>query len=265
MRAAAHATSAGCRSSCAARSTARRRSPRALVDTERGARSRSTTRRSSRSCRRRWRACSTPGSTEPPALRWALLGGAPIPPALLERAAAARVPVAPTYGLTEACSQVDDDGVPLFCTRVELAADGEILVGGPTVAPAAATLCTPATSARSTPTGACGSPAARPTRSSPAARTSRPPRSRRSSRPTRPSPRPRSRRARPRVGRGGRRRSSSCATAPRPTRPSSARTQRRLAPFKVPKAIALQTDPLPRTASGKLLRKPQPANRGQTP
>jgi o-succinylbenzoate---CoA ligase len=76
------------------------------------------------------------GLREPPALRWALLGGAPIPPGLLERAAAAGVPVAPTYGLTEACSQVTTHGVPLFCTRVRLAEDGEVLVSGPTVAPA---------------------------------------------------------------------------------------------------------------------------------
>lgn len=73
------------------------------------------------------------GLAEPPALRWALLGGAPIPAALLQRARAAKVPVAPTYGLSEACSQVATAGVPLFCTRVELDADGEILVSGPTV------------------------------------------------------------------------------------------------------------------------------------
>jgi O-succinylbenzoic acid--CoA ligase len=78
------------------------------------------------------------GLEDPPALRWALLGGAPIPPPLLDRARAARVPVAPTYGLTEACSQVTTNGAPLFCTRVELAPDGEVLVGGPTVAPGAA-------------------------------------------------------------------------------------------------------------------------------
>lgn len=75
------------------------------------------------------------GLTRPPALRWALLGGAPLPPALLARAAAAGVPVAPTYGLTEACSQVATAGVPLFCTRVELEEDGEIVVSGPTVSP----------------------------------------------------------------------------------------------------------------------------------
>jgi O-succinylbenzoic acid--CoA ligase len=75
------------------------------------------------------------GLERPPALRWALLGGAPLPPALIERAQGAGVPVAPTYGLTEACSQVATDGVPLFCTRVELEPDGEILVSGPTVSP----------------------------------------------------------------------------------------------------------------------------------
>lgn len=75
------------------------------------------------------------GLTNPPALRWALLGGAPLPPALLQRAADAGVPVAPTYGLTEACSQVATAGVPLFCTRVDLEDDGEIVVSGPTVSP----------------------------------------------------------------------------------------------------------------------------------
>jgi O-succinylbenzoic acid--CoA ligase len=80
------------------------------------------------------------GLRRPPALRWALLGGAPLPPALLARAAEAGVPVAPTYGLTEACSQVATAGVPLFCTRVALdGPDGEILVSGPTVSPDAVT------------------------------------------------------------------------------------------------------------------------------
>jgi O-succinylbenzoic acid--CoA ligase len=77
------------------------------------------------------------GLREPPALRWALLGGAPVTPALLGRAAAHGVPVAPTYGLTESCSQVTTLGAPLFCTTVRLADDGEILVSGPTVAPSA--------------------------------------------------------------------------------------------------------------------------------
>ena len=77
------------------------------------------------------------GLGDPPALRWALLGGAPLPPALLQRAREARVPVAPTYGLTEACSQVTTLGAPLFCTRIDLAVDGEVLVSGPTVAPGA--------------------------------------------------------------------------------------------------------------------------------
>jgi len=77
------------------------------------------------------------GLREPPVLRWALLGGAAIDDDLLARAAAAGVPVAPTYGMTEACSQVATLGHPLFCTRVEIARDGEVLVSGPTVAPGA--------------------------------------------------------------------------------------------------------------------------------
>jgi O-succinylbenzoic acid--CoA ligase len=77
------------------------------------------------------------GLRNPRSLRWALLGGAPVTPALLGRAAAHGVPVAPTYGLTEACSQVTTLGVPLFCTGVRLADDGEILVSGPTVSPGA--------------------------------------------------------------------------------------------------------------------------------
>ena len=44
--------------------------------------------------------------TPPPRLRAVLLGGAQAPVRLLERAAARRVPVIVTYGLTETCSQV---------------------------------------------------------------------------------------------------------------------------------------------------------------
>ena len=87
------------------------------------------------------------GLADPPALRGALTGGGPVPRALVERARAAGVPVLSTYGLTEACSQVtttpaaaDEEGRArggraLFCTRVRLARDNEIMVHGPTVAP----------------------------------------------------------------------------------------------------------------------------------
>jgi o-succinylbenzoate---CoA ligase len=91
------------------------------------------------------------GLTRPPALRCALTGGGPVPDALIERAREAGVPVSATYGLTEACSQVTTGGPPLFCTRVriDVAEDrdgegrhgggeptsGEIMVSGPTVAP----------------------------------------------------------------------------------------------------------------------------------
>jgi O-succinylbenzoic acid--CoA ligase len=71
-----------------------------------------------------------------------------VPPALLARAHAAAVPVSLTYGLTESCSQAtttpvaaigdapSSAGPPLFCTRLRIADDGEILLAGPTIAPA---------------------------------------------------------------------------------------------------------------------------------
>jgi o-succinylbenzoate---CoA ligase len=101
----------------------------------------------------------------PPALRCALTGGGPVPPVLVARARAAGVPVSLTYGLTESCSQVTTTpvaaldepstqplsaGPPLFCTRVRIVdpstdtkqalsagQEGEILVAGPTVPPGA--------------------------------------------------------------------------------------------------------------------------------
>jgi O-succinylbenzoic acid--CoA ligase len=88
------------------------------------------------------------GLQDPPALRCALTGGGPVPPALLARAHAAAVPVSLTYGLTESCSQAtttpvaaigdapSSAGPPLFCTRLRIADDGEILLAGPTIAPA---------------------------------------------------------------------------------------------------------------------------------
>jgi o-succinylbenzoate---CoA ligase len=74
------------------------------------------------------------GLQQPPTLRWALLGGGPIPAPLLQRAAQAGVPVAPTYGMTEACSQIATFGLPLHGVELNLE-DGEILVRGPIVAP----------------------------------------------------------------------------------------------------------------------------------
>jgi O-succinylbenzoic acid--CoA ligase len=79
---------------------------------------------------------------EAPRLRAILLGGAGASSALLERAAAAGLPVAPTYGLTQACSQVtvaepgdtETSGFPLPGVEVEIARDGEILVRGPVIA-----------------------------------------------------------------------------------------------------------------------------------
>lgn len=78
------------------------------------------------------------GLHNPPTLRWALLGGGPIPAPLLDRARAAGVPVAPTYGMTEACSQIATFGWPLIGVEVLTGSpEGEILVRGPIVAPGA--------------------------------------------------------------------------------------------------------------------------------
>jgi O-succinylbenzoic acid--CoA ligase len=92
----------------------------------------------------------------PPSLRCALIGGAAAAAALLARAQAAGWPVAPTYGATEAASQIataaPDDaailhgsvGHPLWPTRVRILRtdgseatpdeSGQIAVQGPTVA-----------------------------------------------------------------------------------------------------------------------------------
>ena len=86
----------------------------------------------------------------PPSLRCVLVGGGPVRPALLARALALGMPVAPTYGLTEAASQVataavgdavdrpESVGKVLPGTRVRIlepdaSGCGEILVQGPTV------------------------------------------------------------------------------------------------------------------------------------
>lgn len=82
----------------------------------------------------------------PSALRLLLVGGAPASPSLLEKAGTLGFPVAYTYGLTEASSQVATApppltrrkpgtvGPPLPGVEVKVAASGELLVRGPTVA-----------------------------------------------------------------------------------------------------------------------------------
>ena len=95
-------------------------------------------------------------SRYPASVRAVLIGGAGAPPELLARAERRGLPVAPTYGLTEAASQVTtlapgeagrrprSSGRPLPGVSVAVDADGgragpgevgEILVAGPTVSP----------------------------------------------------------------------------------------------------------------------------------
>ncbi len=76
-----------------------------------------------------------------PTLRRVLLGGGPMPRALLERARAAGFPVCPSYGLTQACSTVtvaepgdlETVGRPLAGVGVAVTSEGEIIVSGGTV------------------------------------------------------------------------------------------------------------------------------------
>ena len=82
----------------------------------------------------------------PDGLRCLLVGGAPTPPDLLARALEAGYPVALTYGLTEASSQVatapptlvrekpGTAGPPLPGVEVRVSEEGEVCVRGPTVA-----------------------------------------------------------------------------------------------------------------------------------
>lgn len=71
-------------------------------------------------------------------LRAVLLGGGPIDPGLVDRARSAGLPVLPTYGMTEACSQVatgdgtnsSDVGLPLDGFEVRVV-DGQIEIRGP--------------------------------------------------------------------------------------------------------------------------------------
>ena len=83
----------------------------------------------------------------PPTLRCLLIGGARADEALVARALALRFPLALTFGLTEACSQVATAppglvrtkpgtvGPPLPGVELQISPGGEILVRGPTVAP----------------------------------------------------------------------------------------------------------------------------------
>ena len=95
------------------------------------------------------------GRMVPTTLRAALIGGGPCPRELLEEAAELRLRALPTYGLTEAASQVttlsprewpaglDTSGRPLAFVKVEIrdergqtlprGQEGEIVIGGPTV------------------------------------------------------------------------------------------------------------------------------------
>ncbi|MGV0626997.1 o-succinylbenzoate--CoA ligase [Mycolicibacter minnesotensis] len=63
-----------------------------------------------------------------------LLGGGPAPQPVLDAAAAAGVRVVRTYGMSETAGGCVYDGVPLAGVRVRVGGDGQIKIGGATVA-----------------------------------------------------------------------------------------------------------------------------------
>ncbi|MDJ0353906.1 AMP-binding protein [Pseudarthrobacter sp. PH31-O2] len=63
-----------------------------------------------------------------------LLGGGPVPPALLAAARNAGLQVVTTYGSAETCGGCVYDGVPLEGVLVRVAEDGRVLLGGATIA-----------------------------------------------------------------------------------------------------------------------------------
>jgi o-succinylbenzoate---CoA ligase len=87
----------------------------------------------------------------PASVRFVLLGGAPCPPLLLQAALEAGIPVAPTYGMTETCSQVatllpdevsehfGSSGRALPGADLRADADGRIAIRGSMVSPDAVT------------------------------------------------------------------------------------------------------------------------------
>jgi len=208
------------------------------------------------------------GLRDPPRLRCALAGGGPIPPVLVERARAAGVPIAQTYGLSEACAMVTtqqpgdtqaDAGAPLFCTTVALAADGEILVSGPTVSPSAVT------GDGVLRTGDLGSlgPGGRLTVTGRKADTiitggeNVAPAEVEAVLERHPAVREAAVHGRPDPAWGE---AVVATVVPRPGRTPTEDELRRhcaatLAPFKVPKSVIVREEPLPRTLSGKLLRR----------
>ena len=202
-------------------------------------------------------------------LRAILVGGGPVPEEVLEEALGRGATVVQTYGLTEAASQVTtlapqrgaervgSAGRPLLTTHLRIS-DGEILVQGPTVAPGCRRRgrVAPHRRPRADRRGRL------PLRRGPDRRRDRHRRRERApdrgrGGPAAPPGRRRGRRGRPHrpgmAGGGhGRRR-------PARRRQASAEELRshcaaELAGFKVPKQIEF-ADELPRTASGKLMRR----------
>lgn len=63
-----------------------------------------------------------------------LVGGAAVPPALLRQARAAGAVTVTTYGMSETAGGCVYDGIPLSCSAIRLSAEGQLQLGGDTLA-----------------------------------------------------------------------------------------------------------------------------------
>lgn len=70
-----------------------------------------------------------------PHLKLILVGGAALDPELEKAALELGLPIAPTYGMSEACSQVVTNGIPLPHVKLKISADSEILISSPALSP----------------------------------------------------------------------------------------------------------------------------------
>lgn len=68
-----------------------------------------------------------------PALKCLLMGGAPLPPRLLQQALERGLPIYTSYGMTETGSMISINGMALGHVGIKIGSEGEIFVSGPSL------------------------------------------------------------------------------------------------------------------------------------